>query len=248
MTNKNMLKKYKSLIIIGSILTIAAGGWWYFNKNGRDSKQKEEKISFTTGFILLDDEKGLTWNEKVELTAEARAQFEKKVAEIKAGLAVKTLKEDRLADFNNLAIYQKYLGNYRASYNAYLESLKLENRARVAWQNFADVLFKIKAYKSAEMAFKKAIELNQYIPESYIKLADYYKDINNGEKVEATYKLAIETIKQSIESDVLILGAYADWLADNKRYEEAIKFYKELIIKQPENKEAIERKIEGMKR
>lgn len=244
-----MIKKYKSLIIIGSILIIAAGGWWYFNKNSGNSNNKQkEKISFTTGFILLDDEKGLTWSEKVELTAEARAQFEKKVAEIKAGLAVKTLKEDRLADFNNLAIYQKYLGNYRASYNAYLESLKLENRARVAWQNFADVLLKMKAYKSSEMAYKKAIELNQYIPESYVKLADYYKDMGNGEKVEATYKLAIETIKQSIESDVLVLGAYADWLADNKRYEEAIKLYQELIIKQPENREAIERRIEEVRK
>lgn len=243
-----MLKKHKFIIIICLILIIAVGGFWYFNKNSGNNKQKE-KTAFTTGFVLLDDEKGLVWNETVQLAPEARARFEDEIKKIKADLTVQKVKDDRLADFNNLAVYEKYLGNYRASYNAYLESLKLENRARVAWQNFADVLLKMKAYKSAEVAYKKAIELNKHIPESYVKLADYYKAMGDGKNTEATYKLGLETIQKSMtESDTLILSAYADWLADNKRYAEAIKFYKELIVKQPENKEAIERRIEEMKK
>ena len=152
-----MPKKYLIIIIIILVFIIAAGGLWYVRqvkKNAGQNKQKE-KIAFATGFVLLDDEKKIVWSESVELAPEARAQFEKKITEIKANLALKTGKEDRLADFNNLAIYQKYLGNYRESYDGYLQSLKLESQARVAWQNFADVLLKMKAVKSAEMLIKK---------------------------------------------------------------------------------------------
>ncbi|MDO8592351.1 MAG: hypothetical protein Q7R92_01090 [bacterium] len=236
------MKKYKIIIAILAII-IAAGGYWYVRKN---NGQDQKKIAFSTGFTLLDDEKNLVWSETVELSPEARARFESKVKEIKADLAAAKEKDQLLADYNNLAIYQKYLGNYREAYGAYLESLKLESRARVAWQNFADVLLNMKAYKSAEMAYKKAIELNQYIPESYNKLADYYKAVGDGKNVEATYKLALETIKQSTESDTLVLDAYAEWLAEQKRYNEAIKIYEQLMVKQPNNKAAIQRKIEGL--
>ena len=242
------MKKYKILIIACLVLIIAAGGWLYLNKGDNNTDKYQEKIAFNTGFVLLDDEKSLVSSEPVELSPEARDRFETEIAKIKADLAVQTLKEDRLAGYNNLGIYQKYLGNYREAYAAYLESLSLESQARVAWQNFADVLLKMKALKSAEMAYKKAVELNKYIPESYVKLADYYKAVRDDAQVEATYNLAITTIKESMESDTLVLAAYAEWLAGQKRYDEAIKIYQELIVKQPANKEAIERKIEGLKK
>jgi len=242
------MKKYKILIIACLVLIIAAGGWLYLNKGDNNTDKYQEKIAFNTGFVLLDDEKSLVSSEPVELSPEARDRFETEIAKIKADLAVQTLKEDRLAGYNNLGIYQKYLGNYREAYAAYLESLSLESQARVAWQNFADVLLKMKALKSAEMAYKKAVELNKYIPESYVKLADYYKAVRDDAQVEATYNLAITTIKESMESDTLVLAAYAEWLAGQKRYVEAIELYEELVVKQPANKEAIERKIEGLKK
>jgi len=246
-----MLKKYKIIIIACLVLVIAAAGvgFWYFNKNnsGGDNKQ-QDKITFTTGFTLLDDEKSLVNSEQVKLDPDARAQFEKKVEEYKADLIAAADKDVKLADYNNLAIYEKYLGNYRESYNAYLQSLNLESQTRVSWQNFADVLLKMKALKSAEMAYKKAVELNKYIPESYVKLADYYKAVGDSAQVEATYKLGLETIKQSMESDTLVLDAYAQWLVLQKKYEQAIKIYEELMVKQPNNKAAIERKIESLKK
>jgi tetratricopeptide (TPR) repeat protein len=239
------MKNFKILIIAIIAIIIATGGWWYFNKNNGDKNQEE--IAFSTGFVLLDDEKNLAWSEAVQLSDDARAQFDNKVKEIKADLVSAKGREQLLADYNNLAIYQKYLGNYREAYLAYLESLKIESQARVVWQNFAEVLLKVKAYKSAEMAYKKAIELNKYIPESYIKLADFYQVMNYDARVEATYKDALSTIKNSLESDTLILNGYAGWLKDKKRYDEAIKIYEELIVKQPENKEAIERIISSLK-
>lgn len=239
-----MTQKYKILIIACLILIIAAGGFWYF-RNADDSEK--DKLAFTTGFVLLDDEKSLVWSEDIQLSAEARTRFEDKVKEIQSNLAKGGDEETMISNYNNLAIYENYLGDYRAAYDAYLESLKLEDRTRITWQNFADVLLKIKAYKSAEDAYKKSIDINKYIPESYVKLADYYKVVGDDKKVEETYKLAIENIKDTSESNALILSDYADWLAGQKRYDEAIKIYEELIVKQPSNKAAIQRKIEGLR-
>ena len=239
------MKKYKILIIFCLVLIIAAGGLWYVKNNASKNKDKE-KTAFSTGFTMLDDEKYLVWTEAVQLSPEARAQYEKKIIEVKADLAVQTGKDDRLADFNNLAIYENYLGNYRQSYDAYIESLKLEDQSRITWQNFADVLLKMKAYKSAEFSYKKSIELNKYIPESYVKLANYYQATGDDNKVEETYKTAVVTIKDSSESDTLILRDCADWLANKERYDEAIKILRELMAKQPFNKEAIEREIEQL--
>jgi tetratricopeptide (TPR) repeat protein len=239
------MRKYKILIIAGLFLIIAVAGFWYVQKN--DGNKDKDKVAFTTGFTMLDDEKNLVWQETVQLTTEARAQYENKIKEIKADLIVAKEKEQLLADYNSLAMYEKYLGNYRESYNAYLESLKLENLARVAWQNFADVLLEIGAVKSAEMAYKKAVELNKYIPESYVKLADYYKIMNNDILTEKTYKLAIVTIKESMENDTLVLSDYAEWLIGKTRYGDAIKILQELMVKQPANKAVIERKIEQLR-
>jgi Flp pilus assembly protein TadD len=72
--------------------------------------------------------------------------------------------------------------------------------------------------------------------------------VGDSANIEATYKTAIETIKESMESDTLVLGAYAEWLGAQKRYGEAIKFYQELVIKQPNNKAAIEKKIENLRK
>lgn len=243
--NKFMTKNNKIFIVSLLIVAAAVAGWWYY---GRGLGKNQEKTAFETGFTLLDDEAGLVWSENTDLDQKVREQFEKKAEAIKTALSSAKEKDELLGYYNDLAIYENYLGNYRESYSAYLESLKLESQARVTWQNFADVLLKMKAYKSAEMAYKKAVDLNKYIPESYTKLADYYKVTGDGAKVEETYKTAIETIKESMESDTLVLDAYAEWLAGEKRYDEAEGIYRQLIVKQPNNKEAIERKIEMMRK
>jgi len=241
-----MSRNNKIIITVLALIIIAGAGFWLWQKSG-DKDQKNNQTAFVTGFVMLDDEENLIWSENAQLSDEARAQFEKKLEEIKADLTAAKEKDQFLADYNNLAIYQNYLGNYRESYDAYLESLKLQSGARVTWQNLADVLLKMKAYKSAEMAYQKAIDLNKYIPESYVKLANYYQVMNNDARVEATYKLAIATIKDSMESDTLVLSDYADWLAKKGRNDEAIKIYEELIVKQPNNQAALQRKIDKLK-
>jgi len=242
-----MPKKFKIIIITIIILSFVVGGIWYWNKNINQAKKEKEKTAFITGFTLLDDEKNLDWDRtSAKFSQEARAQFEKKVSDIKNNLAKAEDKGTRLANYNDLAIYQHYLGNYKESYDAYIESLKLEDRNRVTWQNFADVLLAVKAYKSAEAAYKKAVDLNKYIPESYVKLANYYQVLGDDIKVEQTYQSAIETIRQSLENDALVLDSYADWLVSKQRHDEAIKILRELQAEQPDNKEAIEREIEKL--
>ena len=99
----------KILTIVVLVLIIAAGAWYVKENMGRN--KDKEKIAFATGFTMLDDEKSLVWAEAVKLSDETRAQFEKKVTEIKADLVTAKEKEQLLVNYNNLAIHEKYLGN-----------------------------------------------------------------------------------------------------------------------------------------
>lgn len=238
--------KYKLIIIITVVIAIlfslSFGSLFYF-------KIRSGNLSKSDVFTLLDKKVILT--EDKELTPETRKLYEDRANEAQANLAKRGLpapagdKDFFVANYGNLALYKSYLGEYSQSYELYLKTLELESKSRVIWMAFGDLLVRMKAYLSAEAAYKKALALNQYEPEGYIKLADLYRLTGAPEsKIEEVYKKGLE----NIVDNTLLLSEYAKRLSENGDNNRAIEIYEKLKELQPQNREALDREINKLKK
>lgn len=217
-------------------------GWNYWQNKGK------EKPAGNIIFKILDDENSLVNFEYVELSQEASNQFEQKLKEAEENLAKGGGNEFMMVNYNNAALYKSYLGDYRAAYGYYLESLNLFKDLRITWLALGDLLIKMKAYQSAEAAYRKAVRLNPYDSLNYIKLADLYKITGQIEKISATFKDGLESTAKNVEGNTLLLTEYAKWLVEIKSYDQAILLYEQLKEKQPGNADSLDKAIEKLKK
>ncbi len=238
-----MFKKYsKKIIFILLVLLILIGsvsGWWYWHN------RQSNNLSTGEVFRLLDDKANLVYAEAVQLYPEARQQFEEKVKEIQNNLAKAGDKDSLVANYNNLGLYSSYLGNYREAFEAYVNSLSTIKDSRMTLLAFGELLVKMKAYKSAEAVFNKTNELNPWEAKGYIKLVNLYKITGDNKKIDETYQAGLASTLTNIDQNeyVLLLNDYADWLAEQKSYDQAIIVYQQIAGRQPQNKAMIDKKI-----
>lgn len=244
------IKSKKIIIIAGALILVVVFALFYLNKADNNSVN-EPVMSKNAVFTLLDAKEGLIWNKEADLAPEAKNFYLAKIKNIKSKISNEKKESELVVLYNNLALYESYLGEYRASYESYLKTLKLKNDYRVVWLSLGDLLAKMKAFKSAEAAYEKAISLNKYITLNYIKLADLYKKENskNYDKIEGAYKRGIANTEQALnEENGNLLKEYAVWLGDIGRNKQAIEIYEKLKEKQPQNQQAIDREINKLKK
>ncbi len=238
----------KKLIIILIIFFAILVGSFYYWQNFKNQDESEE-LTENKVFILLDDENNIILEEAVDIYPEARLQYEQKLKEIESNLDKGGDDDFLIANYSNFALYNNYLGNYKIAYDAYIKSLTINSKLRITWLSFGDLLVDMKAYKSADAAYNKAIELNRYDALNYIKLVNIFKILDDREKVEEIYKNGLEMTEKNISGgETLLLDDYAEWLVKIKSYDEAILIYEKLKEKQPQNKEAIDKKINNIKK
>jgi len=239
---KKHFKKLSFIILVFIVLVGSISGWWYWQSI---LKNKQTNNDF---FTLLDDKDKLIYSEAVELYPEARQQFEKKVEEIKASLAQGGDQDFLVANYNNLGLYNSYLGNYQEAFEAYINSLKTIKDSRMTLLAFGELLVKMKAYKSAAAVFNKTNELNPWEAKGYIKLVNLYKTMDDNKKIDETYQAGLAYTLKNIDKNeyLLLLNDYADWLISQKSYDQAIIVYEQIKGRQPQNKEVIDKKISDL--
>lgn len=251
-TENNMpkIKSKKIIAIIVALIIPIIFLFFNFSKKDNNAGKNKPATDKNAVFVLLDDKEGLVWEEKTKLSEQSRKFYSDKIKNIKEKIANEKKESELVVLYNNLALYESYLGKYRESYELYLKALGLKSDYRVIWLSLGDLLAKMKAFKSAEAAYEKAISLNKYIGMNYVKLANLYKVENpeDYDRIEDTYKRGIENTEQSLNEDNgVLLKEYAVWLGDVGKKKEAIKIYERLKEKQPQNKEAFEREINKLK-
>ena len=236
MANRNQ----KITIIVIILIILAIGSWWW--------QKGEQLVIIAPGLNLLDEKKNLVFSEQTNLADEVRLEYEKRVSQTLASLNQGGDQDFLVANYNNLAIYYSYLGNYQQAFQAYQNSLKQISDSRLTLLAFGDLLTKMKAYLTAEFVYQKTLQLNPYEAAGYIKLVNLYKISNNQNKIAEVYKTGLEQTGKNVEGNTLLLDDYAEWLVSLKDYEQAIVIYQKLKELQPDNQVALERKIEQIKK
>lgn len=198
--------------------------------------QKAEVVS-NDFFSIQDDANSIVWNEQTNVDELSRGEFNRKIEELKNKIATETDSENLMAHYTNIGIYYGYLGDYRSAYDYYLKALEIDPSFRRSWLNLGDILVNMKAYQSAEAAYKKSIDLFAYDDLGYKKLTSLYElaYAGNHDLIKSTYEQGLDVLRGNSEDEVPLLKQYANWLVETKQTVDAEKIYDELIEKDPDN-------------
>lgn len=231
-----------AIIIISTLLGVGL----YFNFSQKD---KTDNVIF----VLAENKKDIIWIEDLNLSPDLEAQYKHRLQEAEQNLNAEgklseESKEAIQAHYNNVALFNSYLGNYQKSYDYYLKSLELYPDDRVVWLNLGSLLIKMQAFESAEKAIDEGLRWNPWDSLGWTKKIELYEvwlgnTLDGFQKINEVYKEAI----RETNNNTLLLSNYADWLARAGHKDEAIKMYQKLIELIPENEEAINRKINKLK-
>ncbi len=233
-----MKKLFIAIFVI--VLVLGAGVGVYFYKQ----KNNEPVLEASLNFEFQDDENEVILNEEMEITPEMKQIYEDRIKDAEANILLGGDDDFQMTNYSNLALNKKYLGEYEASFNAYLKALELDPRFRTGWLALVDLLIDMEAYETAQSAMDKAMDVNKYESINYIKQANLYKVTSKPkEDVYATYDAGIEITGGT----TMLYDAYAEYAKRNKDYEKAILMYEKVKKAEPLNTEAIDRKIEKIK-
>lgn len=221
--HKFMLKKKSILGLTIVILALVAIASWVF------ISRQQPDLPTSGYFKLIDDPKNIIYNQDISelsVTPEAVTVWQEKIKELEAAVPNISDELEKKRYYNDLGMYYGYLGQYQTAYDYYVKSLDISYIDRVTWLQFGDLLIKMKAYLSAEAAYKQGNEINPYEQLNYSKLAELYMLMGKSEsEVVAVYDQGIATIDKA----TLLFRAKAYYYEKNKNYTEAIKVYEAWI-------------------
>jgi tetratricopeptide (TPR) repeat protein len=235
-----MKSKIKNLIVVFvAVLIIVAISLYGFLYTKKDDQHILYKSNV---FELVDDEEGIVIFEQTDLSQTSKDEYNKRIKILEQEIATSSEEdEERDVPYYNLATYERYLGNYGQSYEALIKSIEIYPENRLSWTSLGETLKAMKAYKSAQIAYEKALDINTGTPDTYVKLADlfavaYPEDL---EKAKQVYEQGIEVVF----ADKTLRNSYAIWLERKNFKPEAIEQYQILIKIDPDNTASYEETI-----
>lgn len=226
-------KQYSIFIFVAFIVAVALAYFIFF-------KSKAEAPVITgehAVFSLQDNSDIVAWHENTNVDETSRTEFNKRINDLQQKIDNETNVDALLDHYVNISLYYKYLGDYQNAYEYALKALEIDSNFRRSWLNLGDILVKMKAYNSAELAYKKSIELFNYDDIGWKKLIALYniKEPDNYDLIKSTYEDALAILRNNSEDEMPLLKQYAQWLDDSGKSREARDIYDELIEKDGAN-------------
>lgn len=221
-----MFPKSKLLPITAILVILIVVGVFYYLNQGRSPITEGGNAiinpPLASNFIQHKD---------LDMPPEIREKFENKRKEY---LDKIFNKEDLKANYFELAIIEKNLGNFKESVDAYNESIKITDGALLR-NNIADVYAEAGDYKSAESNYRKAIEINPSNSVYYRKLADFIYNTFKDRRSEAkgVYLDGLKNAEETHKIDVIT--AYARYLDNMGDYKESLHWWQQALILMPNN-------------
>lgn len=218
------MKQQKIYIIAGIVLAIIAVTVVLIIKKDDYSSA----FNGTDVFSIIDAPDTLVYQEDIDLTPEQESFYYGEIDRLSDQLQkVDPTTEEVEVLYGNIALYERYIGEYQSSVDAYMSALEIEPKNRILWVGLSETLIAMKAYKSAEASLKKGIELVPGATDTYDKLARLYSVYlypDNLDTAKEVYQLGLDTIIGSLPLRV----QYAEWLGEYGFIEEAIEQYEQL--------------------
>ena len=196
-------------------------------------------------FSITENESDLLLVGVPKLSSDAKPEFERRLQDILNGIEANSFEgRDLEAAYYNAGLYYQNLGEYKLSYNSFLQAIEVEPKNRVTWVSLGETLQKMEAFESSERAFIKAIDINPGAYDNYLKLTKLYKQTEpeNIEKIKQVYVGALKILVNTLA----VRKDYASWLFANNMLDEAKEQYTKLLTQDPASKSIYQEKLNSM--
>ncbi len=218
----------KKAIIIVVVLLAAIGGGFYYYKYYQQNNQKENHVELTPENLLTLQIK------KDNLSPELLSAYQARFEELKIALKQNP---DSFGDWLTLAILKKTVGDLEGARDIWLYGAKIRPQSSSPWASLGDLYANfLNDPAQAEIAWKKAIELEPTDYTFYIALAELYRYKITGK--EALYEqIMLDAIKLFPDNPNLV-APLAAYYRETKQTQKAIEYYEKLIQMDPTNQYA----------
>ena len=133
----------------------------------------------------------------------------------------------------------------------YMEALVYFKKAEKIEQNYSiyrsiySAYLGLKDYANAEISIKKVVDLSRGIPNNWLEYAsfEYYSMKASFEVVSKIYEDALKATKDNIN----VITAYAAYLVENQKYEQAITYLEKAITIDPARKAVFQAEIDYLR-
>lgn len=203
---------------IAVVVALIIGGAWFF-------VGKTSVNSFAIDKTLLPSK----WQYKSLYTAPDQiAKIESNIKGFRERTGATTEEKYDLA----VTIAQEYMriGQGKEAYNYLLQAEKIDPVNSITYQTMGMLFESLSAYDASELAFKKGIEAQPHIPQNHFALINFYKKQgSNAVLIDETFASALEATGRNIN----ILMEYGQWLEGEKRLNDALLVWKEVLARNP---------------
>lgn len=223
-------------LVIGAVLLVLLGGFFMaYNKRGEISAPPQENVENTNiqSGVGQDNSDGLVTDGSsttTENSSEAVDEEENTTDEYKAliqkghELYLAGKYSEALVYFNQAVGLQRNDRIYRSLYTSYLA---------------------LKNYPEAEKAIRNSVKYNTTIPNNWVEYASFENLYMQAsfESVSQIYQDALKATKENID----VVTAYAAYLTEQKKYEEAITYLEKAKSIYPANSSVYQKEIDYLK-
>ncbi len=214
-----MKTKYKviAILVVLALLLI----YLLVNTNMNDG-------GYEVGLVSSEKDTSLTYNP---------LYTDKRVDETKAKIAdhESKLGTEGNNDYNShidIALLYSNLGDGAKVLEHLNVAIKIEPNNPLAYDNAGTMLERVGAYKSAEAAFNKALEVDPDFAYTHMLVIDLHKSYLNSsfEVREQVYKDALT----QTNNDLQIMKEYAVFLSDSGKLQESVQLWQQIIDLEPD--------------
>lgn len=179
-------------------------------------------------FYLKKQDTGPRYTLPVNLPAEVRQDYEKRIADNLESLKLFPKNYNVLLDIGNL---ERELGNASTAIDYFIKAAEAIPANSIPWLNIGNIYVQLGLYRQAENSFLKALDLDRSYVYNYTNLTDLYKNYlkDKSNQIKGLY---LEGLKYS-NNDPQLLYFYAEYLIEIKNYTEALEYLKVLVGKTP---------------
>lgn len=227
-----MQKKYfiAGVLVIVAFTAIAGGyyAWNYWFSNGDTVVLRDDLPPVPKGYDTINKDEAISAEIPPDRVETYMKEFEEALTAVREH-------PDSFIGWMNIGAVKNTFGDYKGAEDVWVYAGVISPKQPRSFMNLGDLYWnKLKNYERAEWAYRSAIEREKTLTSAYRDLASLYQFSYTQKKEQATDVL-MEGAQANPDDAKELLALAALWAMQDGRINEAINYYEQYLILDPDN-------------